>query len=97
MNFIEKFFTTIQQPKIYIHTPNPTISEDVQNVLFNLGYGYHWIEQNNSPKYTYNRYVVVYRDTPNLYTNDHDDNDACTIEASIFFIMANSSTLKKLH
>lgn len=27
MNFIEKFFTTIQQPKIYIHTPDPAISE----------------------------------------------------------------------
>lgn len=95
MNFIEKFFTTIQQPKIYIHTPYPATSENVQNVLFNLGY--HWIGPAKRPKYTSNKYVVVYRDCTDLYTNDYDDSDACTIEASVFFIMANSSTLKKLH
>lgn len=95
MNFIEKFFTTIQQPKIYIHTPDPAISESVQQTLFKLGY--HWIEQNNSPKYTSNKYVVVYRNHTSLFTNDYDDSDACTIEASVFSGMANSLTLKKLH
>lgn len=95
MNAIESFFTTIRQPKIYVYTPNPIISEDVQNVLFNLGY--RWIEQNNSPKYTYNRYVVVYRGTPSLSTNDCDDVDAYTIEASVFFKIAKSLHLKKLH
>lgn len=95
MNFIEKFFTTIQQPKIYIHTPYPAISENVQHMLFKLGY--HWIGQATRPKYTDNKYVVVYRNCTGLYTNDYDDDDACTIEASVFFRMANSSTLKKLH
>lgn len=95
MNVIENFFTTIQQPKIYIHTPDPAISENVQNILFKLGY--HWLGQSTSPKYTSNKYVVVYRNCTDLYTNDYDDSDACTIEASVFFRMANSSTLKKLH
>lgn len=95
MNFIENFFTTIQQSKIYIHTPNRTISEDIQKLLFSLGY--YWIERNNNPKYTYNKYVVVYRNQANLFTNDYDDSDACTIEASVFFRMANSLHLKKLH
>lgn len=95
MNVIENFFTTIRQPKIYVYTPNPTISEDVQRLLFSLGY--HWIDQNNEPKYTYNRYVVIYRDTPSLYTNDYDDNDAHTIKASIFFKVSKSLHLKKLH
>lgn len=95
MNFIEKFFTTIEQPKIYIHTPYPAISENVQNTLFKLGY--HWLDQSTSPKYTSNKYVVVYSDCTNLYTNDYDDSDACTIEASVFFRMANPSMLKKLH
>lgn len=95
MNAIENFFTTIRQPKIYIHTPDPAISENVQHTLFKLGY--HWIGQAKNPKYTYNKYVVVYRNQTNLFTNDYDDNDACTIEASVFFRMANSSTLKKLH
>lgn len=95
MNFIEKFFTTIQQPKIYIHTPDPAISENIQNTLFKLGY--HWIGQAKSPKYTSNKYVVVYKNHTSLFTNDYDDNDACTIEASVFSGMANSSTLKKLH
>lgn len=95
MNFIEKFFTTIRQPKIYIHTPYPATSENVQHTLYKLGY--HWIDQCTSPKYTSNKYVVVYRNCTNLYANDHDDSDTCTIEASVFFRMANSSTLKKLH
>ena len=95
MNFIENFFTTIQQPKIYIHTPYPAISVNVQNILFKLGY--HWLDQSTSPKYESNKYVVVYRDCTNLYTNDYDDVDAYTIEADVFFRMANSSTLKKLH
>lgn len=95
MNFIEKFFTTIRQPKIYIHTPYPSISENVQHMLFKLGY--HWLDQCTSPKYTSNKYVVVYRDCTDLYTNNYDDSDACTIEASVFFGMANPSTLKKLH
>lgn len=95
MNFIENFFTTIQQPKIYVYTPNPTISEDVQNLLFSLGY--HWIERNNNHKYTYNRFVVVYRNQANLFTNDYDDTEAYTIEASTFFKIAKHSTLKKLH
>lgn len=95
MNTIERFFTTIQQYKIYVHTPNPTISEDVQRLLFSLGY--HWIDRNNDPKYTYNRYVVVYRNQANLFTNDYDDTEAYTIEASIFFKVAKHSTLKKLH
>lgn len=94
MNFIENFFTTIRQPKIYIHTPNPAISANVQKTLFKLGY--HWIGQDNRPKYTSNKYVVVYKNHTNLYTNDYDD-DACTIEASVFSGMANSFTLKKLH
>ena len=95
MNFIEKFFTTIQQLKIYIHTPDPAISENVQNILFKLGY--HWVGQSTSPKYTSNKYVVIYKNFTGLYTSDYDDSDACTIEASVFFRMTNSSTLKKLH
>lgn len=95
MNFIEKFFTTIQQPKIYIHTPDPAISKNVQHTLFKLGY--HWLGPANSPKFTSNKYVVVYRNSTNLFTNDCDDVDAYTIEASVFFEMANSFTLKKLH
>lgn len=95
MNAIENFFTTIQQSKIYIHTSNPTISEDVQKLLFSLGY--HWIDRNNNPKYTYNKYVVVYRNAPSLFTNNYDDSDAHIIEASIFFKIAKSLHLKKLH
>lgn len=95
MNFIEKFFTTIQQPKIYIHTPDPTISENVQNILFKLGY--HWLDRSTRPKFTSNKYVVLYRNSTSLFTNDYDDVDAYTIEASVFFEMANSFTLKKLH
>ena len=95
MNFIENFFTTIQQPKIYIHTPYPAISANVQNILFKLGY--HWLGQSTSPKYASNKYVVVYRNCTNLYTNDCDDVDAYTIEASTFFKIAKHSTLKKLH
>lgn len=95
MNFIEKFFTTIRQPKIYVYTPYPAISENVQNILFKLGY--HWAGQSTSPKFTSNNYVVVYRDCTDLYTNNYDDSDAYTIEASVFFRMANPSTLKKLH
>lgn len=95
MNVIENFFTTIQQPKIYVHTPNPTISENVQNVLFNLGY--HWIGHATRHKCTYNKYLVVYRNCANLYSNDYDDIEAYTIEASTFFKIAKHSTLKKLH
>ena len=95
MNVIENFFTTIQHSKIYIYTPNPTISEDVQNLLFSLGY--HWIERNNNPKHTYNRFVVVYRNQANLFTNDYGDTEAYTIEASTFFKVAKHSTFKKLH
>ena len=92
MNTIENFFTTIQQSKIYIRTPNPTISEDVQKLLFSLGY--HWIGRNINPKYTYNKYVVVYRNQPNLFTNNYDDTDAYFMEASIFFKIAKSLHLK---
>lgn len=95
MNFIEKFFTTIQQPKIYIHTPDPAISESVQQTLFKLGY--HWIEQSTIPNFTSNNYVVLYRNSIGLLTNDYDDVNAYTIDASVFFEMANSYTLKKLH
>lgn len=95
MNVIENFFTTIWQPKIYIHTPYPAISENVQNILFKLGY--HWLDQSTSLKYTSNKYVVVYRDYTDLRTNGYGDSDACTIEASVFFRITNSSTLKKLH
>lgn len=96
MNFIEKFFATIQQPKIYVHTPDPAISENVQYTLFKLGY--HWLERNNAPKYTRNNFVVIYRNQANLFTNDYDDTEAYTIEASTFFKIATKhSMLKKLH
>lgn len=95
MNTIENFFTTIQQSKIYVHTPNPAISANVQKTLFKLGY--HWIGQDSRPKYTSNKYVVVYEKHTSLFTNHDDDVDAYTIEADVFFRMANSSTLKKLH
>ena len=95
MNAIEHLFTRIHEPKIYIYTPNPTISEDVQKALFKLGY--HWLERNNAPKYTCNNFVVVYRNQTNLFTNDYDDTEAYTIEASTFFKIAKHSTLKKLH